>query len=326
MTSTARVVVRIAMVAIILALGITTFLYQRDIQPLRDRVVTGSQIAQTSCGTIEYAVAGNGPPVLVVHGAGGGFDQGLELGAGLVEHGFRVIAVSRFGYLKTPLPAKATAADQADAHACLLDALKIPRVAVLGASAGAPSSLHFAMQYPKRTAALVLLVPGLPLKAADFQRESMTESRAPGFLLNVVMRSDFILWAGIRLAPDRMTRALLGTDPQLLARASPQEKARVGMLLDHVLPVSQRRAGLINDTKVMTTSESYPLERVTVPTLTISAPDDFYRTYRIAKYVATHIPHARFEGYTDGGHMLVGHQQESTDEIVRFLKQHPVKR
>jgi hypothetical protein len=59
-------------------------------------------------------------PVLVVHGAGGGFDQGLHFGAPLAAKGFQVIAMSRFGYLRTPLPAEASAAAQADGHVCLL--------------------------------------------------------------------------------------------------------------------------------------------------------------------------------------------------------------
>ena len=112
--------------------------YQRDIAQARERVATRSQIAQTRCGPIEYGIIGDGPPVLAVHGAGGGFDQGLDFGAALASRGLRVIAMSRFGYLRTPLPADASAAAQADAHACLLDALNIPRAAILGASAGAP--------------------------------------------------------------------------------------------------------------------------------------------------------------------------------------------
>ncbi len=311
----------IAFITVVAVVAATTYFYQRDVRELRHRIATGSQVIQTRCGPIEYGEAGSGPPILVVHGAGGGFDQGLELGAGLIAHGFRVIAPSRFGYLRTPLPANATPAAQADAHACLLDALKISRVAVLGASAGAPSALRFAIQYPQRTAALVLLVPGVPLAAPAFRRPSMTASRGPGFLLDVLMRSDFVFWTGMRLAPGRMTRAVLGTDPALVARASPEEKARVGLLLDHVLPIAPRRAGLLNDTRVMTTPEPYSLQRITAPTLAISAPDDFYRTYKIARYVAAHIPHGRFLGYAEGGHMLVGHQQEVTDEIVAFLKQ-----
>jgi 2-hydroxy-6-oxonona-2,4-dienedioate hydrolase len=116
--------------------------YRRDIHQARERVSTGSQIVQTPCGPIEYALAGDGPPVLVVHGAGGGYDQGLEIGEPLVNSGFRVIAMSRFGYLRTPAPGDALASAQADAHACLLEALNISRAAVVGASAGAPSSIN----------------------------------------------------------------------------------------------------------------------------------------------------------------------------------------
>jgi len=125
--------------------------YRRDIDRAYERIEAGSHIAQTRCGPIEYTTPGDGPPLLSVHGAGGGFDQGLELAEPLARAGFRVIAMSRFGYLRTPLPAHASAAAQADAHACLLDALTVKRVAVLGTSAGgalvaavraAPSGAH----------------------------------------------------------------------------------------------------------------------------------------------------------------------------------------
>ena len=91
--------------------------YKRDIHHVRERISIGSHIAQTPCGPIEYAVAGDGPPLLVVHGAGGGYDQDLEFGRPLVRSGFRVIAMSRFGYLRTPLPADTSAAAQADVRA-----------------------------------------------------------------------------------------------------------------------------------------------------------------------------------------------------------------
>ena len=58
--------------AVVVGLGVATVFYQRDIQHARDRVASGSRIAQTPCGPIEYAVTGDGLPVLLVHGAGGG--------------------------------------------------------------------------------------------------------------------------------------------------------------------------------------------------------------------------------------------------------------
>ncbi|HET6371293.1 MAG TPA: alpha/beta hydrolase, partial [Nitrospiria bacterium] len=120
------VIVVLAGFLLILMLSIVYPRYRRDIRRARERVSTGSRIAETSCGPIEYAVAGEGIPVLVVHGAGGGFDQGLDISMPLVQNGFRLIAMSRFGYLRTPLPEDASAAAQADAHAALLDALNVP--------------------------------------------------------------------------------------------------------------------------------------------------------------------------------------------------------
>ena len=48
---------------------------------------------------------------------------------------------------------------QADAHACLLDVLKLGRVAVIGGSAGAPSAMQLCLRHPERCSALVLLFP-----------------------------------------------------------------------------------------------------------------------------------------------------------------------
>lgn len=53
---------------------------------------------------MEYALAGDGPPVLVVHGVFGGYDSGVGTGRGNVPPGYRIISPSRFGYFGSPLP------------------------------------------------------------------------------------------------------------------------------------------------------------------------------------------------------------------------------
>jgi len=111
--------------------------YRRDIRAARARISSGSKLANTPSGLIEYADVGTGSPVFVIHGAGGGFDQGLEFAQPLIDAGFRIIAPSRFGYLRTPLPKDASPMAQADAHASLLDVLRLEKVAVVGISAGA---------------------------------------------------------------------------------------------------------------------------------------------------------------------------------------------
>jgi pimeloyl-ACP methyl ester carboxylesterase len=293
--------------------------YLCDIERARARVAAGSRIAETPCGPIEYAIAGKGPPVLAVHGAGGGYDQGLDLAGSLTARGFRVIAMSRFGYLRTPMPADASAAAQADAHACLLDALDIPRASILGASAGSPSCAQFALRHPDRVVALVLLVPALYVPR-DENAPSLTMPSGTAFLFDTALRSDFVFWAALRLARATMLKSILGTPPERVDVASAEEQARVTALLQHILPVTPRRLGLLNDAVVTSNPERYDIERVTAPTLIVSAEDDLYGTFDVARYTAAQIPGARFIGYARGGHVLVGHHEELMAEIEAFLR------
>jgi 2-hydroxy-6-oxonona-2,4-dienedioate hydrolase len=297
--------------------------YRRDIRRARKRISVGSRIAETRSGPIEYAIAGNGPPLLVVHGAGGGFDQGLDFAEPLVQKGFRVIAMSRFGYLRTPLPADASAAAQADAHACLLDELHIERAAVVGASAGAPSSIQFALRHPERTAALVLMVPAIfprvierrPAGALPKQTSSET-----GFLFDTALKSDLLFWLAPKIMRRTMIRAILATPPSVVEHATAEERARAATVLEHILPVSTRRLGLVNDAVITSSVQRYELERIAAPTLIVGAVDDLFGTCAGARHAAQHIPGARLVEYPVGGHLWVGHQQEVIGEIESFLR------
>jgi pimeloyl-ACP methyl ester carboxylesterase len=313
-----NVLMLVALIAAVLG-AIVYADYRRDLEAARLRLTGRSQIAITPCGPIEYAIEGNGPPILVVHGAGGGFDQGLMIAEGLTGQGYQAIAMSRFGYLRTPLPADGSAAAQADAHVCLLDALKLDRVAVLGASAGAPSSLQLAIRHPERVSALILLVPAAHLPGAG----GAGASPPPGLeaIFNTALRWDFPFWLARRVARATMTRAMLGTPPELLKDASAADRRRVSAMLDSVLPVSARRLGLLNDARVTRNLPRYELERIRVPTLIISARDDLYGTYERAEYTAGEISGARFLGFPSGGHLLVGRQAETTAAILGLLRQ-----
>ena len=313
---------RVLLVAGVAILGLGALGYSRyrpSLERARSRVATGSRMAASRCGPIEYAEAGAGPPVLVVHGAGGGFDQGLALGEWLTRAGFRVIAPSRFGYLRTPLPADASAEAQADDLACLLDVLDVPRTAIVGVSAGGPSALQFALRFPDRTAALVLLVPAIYAPHANPDAPVRT-SRTTLFLFDTALRSDFLFWAAGKIARPLVIRGILGTPPELVANASPEDRLRIQTVLEQILPVSARRAGLLNDAKIVSSLPRYELEKVAAPTLAISTADDGYHTFDGARYTAEHIPHARFVGYSTGGHMLVGRNGAASSEIIGFLR------
>jgi len=314
-----RSLLRAALAVAAVAVAVTYLVYRRDIDRSFERIAAGSQIVQTPCGPIEYASAGEGDPLLMVHGAGGGFDQGMDIAKGLAEAGMRVIAVSRFGYLRTPLAGDASAAAQADAHACLLDALGLKRAAILGVSAGAPSSMQFALRHPERSRALVLLVPAAYVPRAG-GAPSLKTPPWTEFLFDTALRSDFLFWAAIRLAPRTMIGSILATPPEAVEKADADEQARVAQLLDHILPVSPRRTGLVNDAAVVSTLPRYELERIQAPTLLISVADDRFGTFEPARYTAEHVPGARFVGYPSGGHILAGRNREAMAEIAAFLK------
>jgi pimeloyl-ACP methyl ester carboxylesterase len=303
-----------ALAAAALGLGYAAFV--RDLERATQRVAHGSRIAATQCGPIEYAEMGAGPAVLLVHGAGGGFDQGLEFGGELARRGYRVIAMSRFGYLRTPLPPNATAEAQADAHACLLDALGIPRAVIAGVSAGAPSSLQFAIRHPGRAAALVLLVP---LAYAPRESPPAPPSRLARFMYERAVRSDLLYWLAMRIAPDAVVKTILATPPEVLAQASREERRRVALIAEHILPLELRQAGLLNDARVAQSLRPSALEAVRCPTLVIGLADDLYGTYESARYTASRIPGARFVGYPRGGHVWVGHHDAILDELASFL-------
>ncbi len=292
--------------------------FDGDLRKARDRVAHDSVLIDTPCGPIEYQEAGAGLPLLAVHGSGGGYDQGMAFARPLASQGIRVIAMSRFGYLRTPMPADASAAAQADAHVCLLDALGIPEAAVMGGSAGAPSALQMAIRHPDRVSRLVLLVP-LAYKPPT---QADSAPPLPPWVEATMMRligSDFLFWSALHLARDQVIKAVLATPPELLARASPQERARVDAMLDHILPVSLRAAGLRSDSAVGKQLAPSPLETIRAPTLIISAHDDRYGTYASAQYTAGRIAGAKFLGFDEGGHTWVGHDDEVMAAIVELL-------
>ena len=305
-------------VALVSATLLVKSRFDKDMRQARYRVAHGSELINTTCGPIEYQEKGSGTALLSVHGSGGGFDQGMAFAGSLASRGFRVIAMSRFGYLRTPIPDNFSAAAQADAHVCLLDALGLERAAVLGGSAGAPSALQMAIRHPDRVSALILLVP------LTYKPPVVTGSAPPlpawvEHTMMAALGSDFLFWAASHGARDQMIRTVLATPPKALASASPSERARIDGMLDNILPVSQRAEGLRSDTAAGKHLSPSPLESIRMPTLVISARDDLYGTYASAKYTAGRIPGAKFIGFEQGGHTWVGHDDEVRAAIVDLL-------
>jgi pimeloyl-ACP methyl ester carboxylesterase len=243
-------------------------------------------VVATASGAVEYAAVGAGPAVLVVHGVPGGYDQGLII-AGLFEgEPYRFVALSRPGYLGTPLATGETPAAQADAYAALLDNLGIRRAAIIAFSGGGPSTLQFVLRHPDRCWAMITV-------AALTMRRPIAGSLTAA-LARWLPLSDRGRWPIAKLPmaiPDRVARAL-GIHPVWLAMQGNAFEAPV------------RASGIRNDLAQFDAMVPYPLEQITVPTLVIHGLEDPVVPIAHAELAAATIPGARSVRLRGARHVL----------------------
>ena len=238
--------------------------YRNELVAAHIRVMSGSQIIETTSGPVEYALTGEGPPVLVIHGTGGGYDQSL-LTAQIWRNGFLDIAMSRYGYLGTPMAEDPSPATQADAYAALLDALEIPKAAIIGISAGGPSSLQFAIRHPERCSALVMV-------SAVSQRVPI-EIDMKSCCLRWLLGNEFRGWLLFTLMRPVLL-SMFGVTPKVCARLNPAQKSWVRRFMATLQPISNKYRGMLNDFKQIKIIEPYPFEKIPAPTLVVHAADD----------------------------------------------------
>jgi 2-hydroxy-6-oxonona-2,4-dienedioate hydrolase len=311
--------------AVVAALALAIYIaYARDIAAAKEKISSGSNVINTAqFGPVEYADVGDGAPILAIHGTGGGFDQGLLTAKSFMGDSItdthRVIAPSRFGYLKTPMPSDdRSPAVQADAHAALLDALGIKaKVTVIGASAGALSAAEFAAKYPDKVSVLVLAVPAA--WSPDAGSDGSAEIGSNDFIMNTVLRSDFMMWAITKMAGDQMI-SFLGVPAELQQSMTPKERENTERLIQMIQPVSQRYEGIKQDADNHQNRQWIALEQITAPTIIVDAKDVV--TYPGSKYTAEHIPNAKLVEFETGGHLLIGHGDEAIAAILQFMRMH----
>lgn len=269
---------------------------------------------ETPFGRVEYAERGIGPATLVIHGAGGGFDQALAIAEALGPQGRRWIAPSRFGYLGSDLPEDASIAAQADAFAALLDALEIERVDVLAFSGGVPPALQLAERHPERVSRLILLssAPFSPFEVAELDR------RVPGAVYQSLFLNDAAYWTVSHIAPGLLESAF-DARPELRAGLSEAEAAFVDSVVDGFLPASRRRAGVMNEGAAIAPEAVYGLSAITAPALIVHARDDGLNPCATAERLAEGLRRGELVRLDRGGHLLLGHHAALRARINAFL-------
>ena len=120
-----------------------------------------SRTVETPSGTIHYNEAGEGHPLLLLHGSGPGATGWSNFGPNLeaLSRDFRVIAADMPGWGKSS-PVSYEERDHVTAVLHLLDALGIEKVALVGNSMGGATTLKFSAVHPERVSHLITMGAG----------------------------------------------------------------------------------------------------------------------------------------------------------------------
>ncbi len=304
-----------------------------------------SLIAQTTAGPIEYIRRGSGPAVICLHGAFGGYDASLQLAESLANR-FTAFAVSRPGYLRTPLSVGESPEEQADAMIALMNRLGIRKAAVIGFSAGSLTAFQMAARHPDRIWACVL--QGVGALPGDFEPggtydqlravvadDDLVESldRASWFLYDIA-RADIRTAADLVL-PDDVLEGFPAAELMQRIRyvkAIPQQSKFLRTFVFSLGPYSLRREGDFNDIKDDISIDPWQSwvdagvpQAVTVPVQIIQAVWDGSGNYAEARdLIAPNIPNSELVTVQGCGHFVwMGRNTYTWENRMRvFLRSH----
>ena len=244
---------------------------------------------------IHYLVAGDGPPLLLVHGVAMRAADLAPLFRTLSEH-HRVYAPDLLGYGDSDKPRDAdySVTMQTEVVRGFLDAMKLEQPDVMGISMGGWIAMKLAAEHPERVRRLVLV------SSAGFTfKTSLNE-------LSFSARTVPELRASLALQTDRA-----GMIPMFVLRDILRESKKKAWITRAAMR-SMLKGGELLDRKV---------QRVTMPVLLVWGTADRIVPFAVAARMQREMPHARIVSLAGCGHLAVIEcRDEALPPVVDFLK------
>ena len=291
--------------------------------PIRDPQLSRKltpKTAETALGVVEYVEMGDGPVVIAIHGAMGGYDQSVILAQTIGDAGYRYIAMTRPGYLGTPMRSGQTPEQQGDLIGALLDKLSIAKAGVMAVSGGGPSAVQFGLRHSGRCAGLVLVSTcadkvDTPIPFSFKVMKYL--ARWPWFVHRFRKKAEKDLEAVAK----RSIR-----DPEILARTVNDADTWPlfsTMLLSTFDRMGQRLEGTENDIEITRTA-TYPLENLDVPVLIVHGTQDPLVPFEVhAKMYEARVPHVELLAVDGGEHVAIfTHRDMVRAKVMAFMQRH----
>jgi pimeloyl-ACP methyl ester carboxylesterase len=225
---------------------------------------------------LEYAVSGEGEPLLLIMGTGGTMGLWAPVLPALSES-HRVIAYDNRGLGgSTPTTEAVSTASLADDAAALMDALELDRAQVLGWSLGSAVAQELAINHPERVSSLTL---------------NGTWGRPDGFMRSIAtaMRT---AWAH-GTPEERLTATAVCFSPEALD--SPEFEALFAEFSSAFPETEEQRQAMVSQIDADLAHDTLDrLDRIGCPTLVLAGEQDVFTAPRLGRAVAGLIPDATF--------------------------------
>lgn len=268
--------------------------------------------AQIREGTVFYAVAGKGPPLLLIHGFGGEIWV-WEKQVSALSQRYRLYIPDLLGYGYSDRPkVDYTPTFFIDSIRQLMDHLGVDRASLIGNSMGGGIAWAFALSRPERVDKLVLIDSIPP--------DLVPEVRNPSFRWFLAIRNLPLLPS---LAASLHTRGMLRTtlkemvhDDRLITDAVVERQYQIGRIAGtgRVMTSTARQVGEVK-------RHEGALAALAKPTLIIWGEQDEVFPVSVGKQLHSLIKTSELLVVKDSGHMPMWERPDETNRaILEFLR------
>ncbi len=242
-----------------------------------------------------YLEAGQGPVLLLLHGAGGGAASWYKA-IGPLSRDFRVIAFDKPGYGESAKPwARYDKPFFTNWLKAALDTLGVKKCSLAGNSQGGSIGIHFALHHPEYFHRLILVDSG-----------GLSDEWDRSVIYKMVL---------YRLFPTPFWGKMLGSN--VMKDPTVADPAWHRYSMDVIKSKGGRYPFFLGRGKAVSTYTDEELRAVSIPTLVIWGEDEAFFPIAHGERAARLIPNARLEVIPGAGHLPHMEQPEVFCELVR---------